>query len=165
MVDQKFWYASTLGQDHLSQRWRSDTFMGPHNNFFRKKSCFLNNLSLDHFPSIYTLYLLHFLSLCLLFLLFFLYFIFCILKAYHSIATFYFCISYLVFSNFVFLLILFYFVFHLLYFERVRSGCCNGALCISEPSTPPSLSERPVTVPRDQAKQQGKKFRLSWASN
>ena len=37
MVDQKFWYASTLGQDHLSQRWRNFTFMGPHNNFFRKK--------------------------------------------------------------------------------------------------------------------------------
>ena len=37
MVNQKFRYASTLGQDHLSQRRRSDTFMGPHNNFFRKK--------------------------------------------------------------------------------------------------------------------------------
>ena len=51
MVHQKFRYANTLGQDHLSQRWRSDTFMGPHNNFFRKKSCFLNNLSLDHILS------------------------------------------------------------------------------------------------------------------
>ena len=36
MVNQKFRYASTLGQDHLSQRWRDFTFMGPHNNFFRK---------------------------------------------------------------------------------------------------------------------------------
>ena len=48
MVYQKFWYANTLGQDHVSQRWRNFTFMGPHNNFFRKKTCFLNNLSLDH---------------------------------------------------------------------------------------------------------------------
>ena len=47
MVHQKFRYANTLGQDHLSQRWRSFNFLGPHNNFFRKKSCFLNNLSLD----------------------------------------------------------------------------------------------------------------------
>ena len=37
MVDQKFWYASTLGQDYLGQRWRNFTFMGPHNNFFRQK--------------------------------------------------------------------------------------------------------------------------------
>ena len=48
MVDQKFWDASTLGQDHLSQRWRGFTILGPHNYFFRQKSCFLNNLSLDH---------------------------------------------------------------------------------------------------------------------
>ena len=32
----------------MSQRWRSFNFLGPHNDFFRKKSCFLNNLSLDH---------------------------------------------------------------------------------------------------------------------
>ena len=37
MVNQKFRYASTLGQDHLGQRRRNFTFMGPHNNFFRKK--------------------------------------------------------------------------------------------------------------------------------
>ena len=48
MVNQKFRYASTLGQDHLGQRRRNFTFMGPHNNFFRKKSPYLNNLSLDH---------------------------------------------------------------------------------------------------------------------
>ena len=38
MVNQKFRYASTLGQDHLGQRRRNFTFMGPHNNFFRKKN-------------------------------------------------------------------------------------------------------------------------------
>ena len=37
MVKQKFRYASTLGQDHLSQRWRNFTFLGSHNNLFRKK--------------------------------------------------------------------------------------------------------------------------------
>ena len=37
MVNRKFRYASTLGQDHLGQRRRNFTFMGPHNNFFRKK--------------------------------------------------------------------------------------------------------------------------------
>ena len=34
-----------------------------------------------------------------------------------------------------------------------RSDCWNGAPCISVPSTPPSLSERPVTVLRVQANQ------------
>ena len=42
---------STLGQNHLGQRWRSFIFLGPHNIFFRQKSGFLNNLSLEHMVS------------------------------------------------------------------------------------------------------------------
>ena len=47
MVHQKFRYANTLGQDHLSQRRRNTPSWDPTIIFSEKKSWFLNNLSLD----------------------------------------------------------------------------------------------------------------------